>query len=133
MNKNIAILLITGIIIITSGCAPIEDWVETIMSDTTKVKTNEEGQVTKQPEEEQVNAQPKYQKAEDWELGGDARFDRTDSFDNEPGSIKLFKTADSWQGVDKATLKHKINQVRYRSIQVPILLKCSVGKNKITE
>lgn len=108
MNKNIAILLITGIIIITSGCAPIEDWVETIMSDTTKVKTNEEGQVTKQPEEEQVNAQPKYQKAEDWELGGDARFDRTDSFDNEPGSIKLFKTADSWQGVDKATLKHKI-------------------------
>ncbi len=69
MNKNIAILLILGIIIITSGCAPIENWVETIMSDTTNVKTNEEEQVKTNSEEESGKCTTKVPKSRGLGIG----------------------------------------------------------------
>jgi len=106
---NIILTIFSVIMVIyLSSCAELENFVEILASDSTQVKSVEKKTLEK----------PSNENIDEWETYGDAEIDKDRSFDDREGSIKLAKTAKTWQRTDKVISKNRISVIPGKTYQL---------------
>jgi len=106
---NIILTIFSVIMVIyLSSCAELENFVEILASDSTQVKSVEKKTLEK----------PSNENIDEWETYGDAEIDKDRSFDDREGSIKLAKTAKTWQRTDKVISKKRISVIPGKTYQL---------------
>lgn len=108
MTKIILTIFSIIIAIFLTSCAELENFVEIMASDSTQVRTSEKKSLEK----------PNNESIDEWETYGDAKIDEDRSFDGREGSIKLAKTAKTWQGTDKVISKNRIAVIPGKTYQL---------------
>lgn len=101
-------LIYIFIVICFISCTQLEEFVNEYLSDSTRVQSNEE----------KVLAKPGEKQFDEWDLYGEAEIDEYKSSDINKGSIKLSKTAQTWQGTDKIISKNKISVIPGKTYQL---------------
>ena len=100
--KKIILYLICGIIgIYFISCTQLEQFVDEIISDSTRV-SNDDKQIFKKNDLETI---------EEWDYSGDTEKEENISSDNNTGSIKLKKSATNWTKTDCFTSMQKFSVV----------------------
>lgn len=116
MTKKILIVFSLIIAIYLSSCATLEDFVEIMASDSTQVRSTDK----KGLEKSSNNT------IDEWNLYGEAEIDNNSTSDQNPGSIKLTKTAKTWQGTDKVISKDKIQVTPGKSYELTFKIKSEI-------
>ena len=108
MTKIILTIFSIILAIYLSACAELENFVEIMASDSTQVRSTDKKSLEK----------PSNKNIDEWETYGDAEIDKNRSFDDHEGSIKLAKTAKTWQGTDKVISKNRISVTPGKTYQL---------------
>lgn len=110
MTKIILIIFSSMMAIYLSSCAELENFVEIMVSDndSTQVRSADKKTLEK----------PSNKTIDEWEIYGNAEIDKNRSFDEYEGSIKLAKTAETWQATDKVISKNRIPVIPGKTYQL---------------
>lgn len=107
-------LFTIAFILVFSSCTQVEEFLETILienpRDSTQVQEKDTATLEKPADNENI--------LEDWELHGETERDKNISFDDREGSIKLSKTANTWDKSDRAISKTKLRVFPGRTYQI---------------
>jgi len=108
------ILYTIFILLFLGSCTEVEKFVEDILaqapSDSTGIEDVEDKTLEKSAESEETIG--------DWEFHGESKYDKDISFDDKEGSLRLGKTANTWNNSDRVTSSQKYEVIPGRTYQI---------------